>query len=102
MTSNVFVHPPVTDEVLHRYLVEVENARREQLEALADRDDDVVSSAHRASVERILGEVRTARVRLEEGRYGICTGCDEPISAARLEFRRWATTCVRCAQDGRR
>ncbi|GHD86833.1 TraR/DksA family transcriptional regulator [Streptomyces naganishii] len=45
---------------------------------------------HLADVDRALG-------RLEEGDYGRCEGCGEPIPTQRLEVRPAARTCVRCA-----
>lgn len=46
------------------------------------------------SLDKTLQEVRAAQRRIEEGCYGVCTVCGEPIPAARLEFRPWAATCV--------
>ncbi len=43
----------------------------------------------------LLGQVRHALARLEEGGYGTCEVCDEAIPPARLEARPWATRCVR-------
>lgn len=45
----------------------------------------------------ILAEVRRALVRLDEGRYGRCEECGEPIPAGRLEVRPWSVRCVRHA-----
>lgn len=45
----------------------------------------------------ILAEVRRALVRLEEGSYGRCEECGEPIPAGRLEVRPWSVRCVRHA-----
>src|SRR6266576_3193243 len=40
--------------------------------------------------------------RLDEGRYGVCERCGQPIGAERLAARPTASTCVRCAGGGRR
>jgi len=42
----------------------------------------------------MLDEVRRARRRAAEGRYGICETCGDPIPEGRLEARPWATRCV--------
>ena len=42
----------------------------------------------------MLDEVRRARRRVADGRYGICEMCGEPIPEGRLEARPWATRCV--------
>jgi RNA polymerase-binding protein DksA len=41
-------------------------------------------------------QVRDAMRRREEGRYGICASCGQPISAERLEARPEATLCIDC------
>ena len=35
--------------------------------------------------------------RVEDGRYGICERCGQPIGADRLAARPAALTCIRCA-----
>src|SRR4051812_20424949 len=45
-------------------LASAEAARQKQLDALPSTDRDAVTAAYRASVERILEEIRTARARL--------------------------------------
>jgi DnaK suppressor protein len=90
-----------SDASLAEHLEKFEIARQQQLDAIPTTNLDVVAAAHRASVERILEEVRTARQRLEEGRYGFCIRCANPIAVGRLELRPWATTCTRCTERPR-
>jgi DnaK suppressor protein len=40
--------------------------------------------------------------RLDEGGYGVCERCGQPMGAERLAARPTASTCVRCAGGGRR
>ena len=47
-----------------------------------------------------LADVERAMVKLEEGSYGRCDVCGEPIGEGRLEALPWAVLCVRDA--GRR
>jgi len=44
-----------------------------------------------------LESVDDAVARLDDGTYGTCTRCGEPIAPGRLEARPTATTCVDCA-----
>lgn len=76
------------------------------LVAVDDEHDPEGSSTafERAHVASLLSQARShldaldqALVRLEQGDYGTCTVCGEPIPAGRLEARPAATTCVRCA-----
>ena len=41
--------------------------------------------------------VQAAIGRVEQGRYGECTRCGEPVEPARLEAIPQAENCVRCA-----
>lgn len=45
-------------------------------------------------LQRALADVDTALRRLEEGSYGLCEVCGEPIGEGRLEVRPWAVRCV--------
>jgi RNA polymerase-binding transcription factor DksA len=46
---------------------------------------------------RQLAEVDAALQRLDDGPYGVCERCRQPIPPARLEARPVARTCVGCA-----
>jgi RNA polymerase-binding protein DksA len=46
--------------------------------------------------DRNLQEVADALRRMDEGSYGACEECDQPIAFERLEALPWARTCVRC------
>ncbi|MPV36667.1 TraR/DksA family transcriptional regulator [Georgenia subflava] len=52
----------------------------------------VVALSERA--RQTLAEVDAALVRLDEGTYGVCEVCGEPIPEGRLAARPTATTCV--------
>lgn len=89
-----------TADPVAQTLARVEAERSEQLASLDASTDDLVALAHRDAVSRILTEVRTALRRLEEGRYGVCVGCQGEVGAERLELRPWATQCPDCARRG--
>lgn len=44
-----------------------------------------------------IGRIRTALARIDDGEYGYCLSCGEPIAKERLEFDPAATQCVKCA-----
>ena len=47
--------------------------------------------------ERHLDDIEDARESVLSGRYGLCESCGQPISAARLDARPVARTCIVCA-----
>lgn len=47
-----------------------------------------------------LSQATSALRRLDDGSYGLCAQCGQPIAAARLAARPTAATCITCA--GRR
>lgn len=47
--------------------------------------------------EAHLDEIDAALARIDDGTYGVCAVCGQPIPAGRLEVRPTATTCVGCA-----
>jgi DnaK suppressor protein len=51
-------------------------------------------TAH-AALQGQLEQVRHAQRRLDEGRYGVCEECGQPIPEERLQARPWSTRCVR-------
>lgn len=48
-------------------------------------------------IQAILSEVGRAEAKLEEGSYGRCDRCEQPIAQDRPEVMPWATMCIRCA-----
>jgi len=45
-----------------------------------------------------LAEIEDALKRIEEGSYGICEMCDEPISEERLKIKPYAKYCIICRE----
>jgi DnaK suppressor protein len=45
---------------------------------------------------KILQAIEEALTRIEEGTYGICRDCGEPISEARLNAIPWTRVCIAC------
>ncbi|MCX8032998.1 MAG: TraR/DksA C4-type zinc finger protein [Thermoleophilia bacterium] len=65
----------------------------EMATATLDREIDLTLQGNaRATLARI----RRALEKLEEGTYGLCDKCGEPIPEERLEAVPFATLCLRC------
>ncbi|MCC6214776.1 MAG: TraR/DksA C4-type zinc finger protein [Polyangiaceae bacterium] len=49
-----------------------------------------------------LDKIQKALEKIDEGTFGVCDECGEPISAKRLEARPETTLCIRCKEDQER
>ena len=65
----------------------------DQVRLSTDRDMAVETLNQQA---RSIHEVRSALGRIEDGEYGSCERCEEPIPAKRLDALPWARMCVSC------
>jgi DnaK suppressor protein len=67
----------------------------------ADRDSEGLDSDLEIihNEETILGDVREALNRIDQGTYGVCRECEGDIDEARLEALPYTPYCIRCAQN---
>ena len=56
----------------------------------------------RGREKTFLKKIDHALVKIDEGTFGICEECEEPISVKRLEARPETTLCIRCKEDQER
>jgi DnaK suppressor protein len=94
------------EEMSRKILVEAEKTLFE----MTDRNENYPDPTDRASAEsnrnfelrirdrerKLLGKIKEAMDRLENGTYGICESCDDHISDKRLDARPVTTLCVKC------
>ena len=52
--------------------------------------------------EQVLRAIDGALRRIDEGTFGICETCGQPISEERLEAIPYATQCIDCRRKGER
>ena len=45
---------------------------------------------------KLIGKIKEALQRIEDGTYGICDSCEEEISDERLKARPVTTLCIEC------
>jgi len=67
-------------------------------QATQRENDEVIDNLSR-SIQKQLSEVRQALRRIDDGTYGICSFCGEPISSARLLAIPYTNLCRKCASD---
>ena len=51
---------------------------------------------------RLIGKIREAHERIEEGEFGYCESCEEEIGTARLKARPVTTMCIDCKTEQER
>lgn len=84
-------------------LEEHRRARQDQIKAhtFADPNDSDLDPAARLRVLRTakltINEIDQALLRLQDGSYGFCLGCTDPIPQERLLAVPYARYCVPCA-----
>jgi DnaK suppressor protein len=52
--------------------------------------------------EQVLRSIDAALQRIDDGTYGTCETCGQPISEERLEAIPYATQCIDCRRKGER
>lgn len=71
---------------------------RDWSELATEREgDEVLEATGNAGLAEIT-QIRAALNRIEEGSYGDCVRCGEPIAEARLDALPWTPLCRSCAQ----
>lgn len=66
-------------------------------EQATERQNDMVLQGLLADARVSIKEVQHALERLDNGTYGECEKCGEPINIARLEALPAAPLCINCA-----
>jgi DnaK suppressor protein len=56
----------------------------------------------RGREKNLLDKIQKALDRIDDGTFGICEECDEPITPKRLEARPETTLCIRCKEEQER
>ena len=72
-----------------------------QEQAAVRQNDEVLDGLHAEENAQIVA-VQAALKRIDEGTYGTCVACDEPIDAKRLQALPYTTLCISCASASER
>lgn len=84
----------ITDDVRHVDRPMEQDFSEQATENENDEVLDALGNAARDEVEKI----KQAISRIDDGTYGICLMCSEPIKNARLLAIPYARLCIRCAE----
>lgn len=73
-----------------------------RLTRMDEMHNQSILKANRNVTKNRLQQVIGAQRRLEEGNYGYCVECDEPIAFARLKAYPEASMCLTCKSEAER
>jgi len=106
MNKNNYTEKKLAMEQMLRDVMGETNVREVlQVETFADALDQITSAADRDFVvirldqkAKLARELRTALQKIEEGTYGVCEECEDPIAPRRLDALPFAKRCVPCQE----
>ncbi|MCU0974875.1 MAG: TraR/DksA family transcriptional regulator [Steroidobacteraceae bacterium] len=70
-------------------------------EQVVQMENDAVLAGLSATTAAEIAQINRALKRLEEGAYGDCAVCGQPIDERRLEALPHSDRCIRCAEFAR-
>lgn len=85
-----------------REVVEVDQARLGRLSRMDALQARAMSEELERRRELELKRIEAALKRIEDGEYGYCLSCGEPIAPGRLKVEPTTTQCIRCASRSER
>src|SRR5919197_2621261 len=68
-------------------------------DAAFDHTGEELSSQLAELEARELNQIERALLRLKQGTYGVCEGCQKKIPVARLNALPFSTTCIECQRE---
>lgn len=88
----------------HRNLKATETDYNADFPNIGDKDDENASEVAQFSnnlsledeLEKALRDVESALKRIEDGAYGTCKYCSQPINEKRLVARPTSSSCIQC------
>ena len=84
--------------------IEVETHHKEEpvekdfAEQATQSENDDVLAALDDEAQHMIMQVDAALTRIDQGAYGVCKDCGEPIPDNRLQAAPFVTTCIICAE----
>ena len=78
-------------------VVELDQARVGRLSRMDAMQSQAMSQASGRRRELMLRKISATLERIDNGDYGMCRSCEEPIDPKRLEFDPTAILCIECA-----
>ncbi len=103
-------------ELLNRQLEELQQEAGKTVSEMNEENVNFADPTDRASLEsdrnfelrirdrerKLIGKIRQALERINDGSYGHCESCDAEISPERLRARPVTTLCIECKTEQER
>lgn len=100
-------------DLLNERLDDLLTEANRTVSGMIDLKENMPDPADRASMEsdrnftlrirdrerKLIGKIKDALERIEDGTYGICESCEEEISDERLKARPVTTLCINCKKN---
>lgn len=83
-------------------IVELDQSRVGRLSRMDALQAQAMAQESGRRSEILLQKIAGALERVENGDYGLCRSCDDPIPRKRLEFDPTALFCIQCAERAER
>jgi DnaK suppressor protein len=97
-------------KLLNEKLEELLQEANKTVSGMSNQEENMPDPSDRATLEsdrnftlrirdrerKLIGKIREALERIENGSYGICEECGNDISKERLEVRPVTTLCIEC------
>ncbi len=80
-----------------RRTVELDQTRMGRLSRIDAMQNQAMAQERDRRRQVEIQRIEAALARMDEGDYGHCVNCDEPIGPRRLESDPAVPTCIRCA-----
>jgi len=78
-------------------VVELDQSKVGRLSRMDAMQVQAMAQASGNRRDATLQRIKAALQRIDDGEYGICQECDEPINPKRLEFDPTVAYCIDCA-----
>jgi DnaK suppressor protein len=78
-------------------VVELDQSKVGRLSRMDAMQAQAMAQASSNRRQTMLVKVTAALKRIDDGDYGLCRDCEEPINPKRLEFDPAAICCIECA-----
>lgn len=78
-------------------IVELDQSKVGRLSRMDAMQAQAMAQASEQRRAATLRRITAALKRIDDGEYGVCEACDEPINPKRLEFDPTTTLCIDCA-----